>query len=337
MDPKYDAILVVSFGGPEGPDDVIPFLENVLRGRDVPRARMLEVAEHYQQFGGVSPINSQNRALVAALRGELQRQRVGLPVYWGNRNWHPLLPDTLRGMHRDGVRRALALVTSPYSSYSNCRQYLGNIEQARQEVGADAPEVHKLRGFHNHPDFIQPMTQRVGEALNQLPPARRDAATLLYTAHSIPLTMAAGCQYESQLRDASGLVSSGLNRSDWRLAYQSRSGPPDQPWLEPDVLHVLSEIDRSGGSRDVIVVPIGFMSDHMEVIYDLDTEARQHCEQLGLNMIRAATVGTDPILIRMICKLVLERTAGAPRESLGNQGPWPDLCPSDCCPSGRRP
>ncbi len=332
--PHYDAVLVVSFGGPEGLADVLPFLENVLRGKNVPRERMLEVAEHYRQFGGVSPLNAQNRALIAALESELNGNGISLPVYWGNRNWHPLLPDTLRKMAGDGIRRALAFVTSAYSSYSSCRQYLENIEQAQAEAGPAAPQVDKLRAFFNHPGFIEPQIERAQEALERIPAARRKATKLVFTAHSIPSAMAAGCAYEVQLREAGRLVAEGLEFDDWALAFQSRSGPSSQPWLEPDIRDWLRAA-KANGASDVVIVPNGFISDHVEVIYDLDIEARAVCETLGINMVRAATVGTHPRFVGMIRELIVERTRGmSERPALGSLGPSHDVCPGDCCPSG---
>ena len=333
MEPKYDALLVVSFGGPDGPDDVLPFLENVLRGRNVPRERMLAVAEHYYHFGGRSPINDQNRALIAALEKELAVHGPKLPIYWGNRNWHPLLADTLRQMAADGVKRALAFVTSAYSSYSGCRQYRENIAGAQAEIGPGAPLIDKLRVFFNHPGFVEPMIESTREALAQIPAERRDRAHLIFTAHSIPSAMAVGCKYETQLTEASRLVAEGVGSSNWRLVYQSRSGPPQQPWLEPDVCDYIRQLQGLGSSvQDVVVVPIGFISDHLEVLYDLDTEAKQLCNDLGINMIRAATVGTHPRFIRMIRELVEERMTASPeRPALGSLGPSHDVCPLDCC------
>ena len=328
----YDAFLLVSFGGPDGPDDVIPFLENVLRGRNVPRERMLEVAEHYHHFGGRSPINEQNRGLVAAIERELAEHGPPLKVYWGNRNWHPLLADTLRQMAADGVRRALAFVTSAFSSYSGCRQYRENIAAAQAEVGPAAPQVDKLRVFFNHPGFIEPMIERTRAALEQIPGDRRADALLVFTAHSIPPAMAAGCRYQEQLREACRLVANGIHRDDWYSVYQSRSGPPQQPWLEPDIGDFLRQQHAIGPIRDVVIVPIGFISDHMEVVYDLDTEAKQLCDQLGINMVRAATVGTHPRFIRMIRELIVERMTDSPqRLALGSMGPSHDVCPEDCC------
>jgi protoporphyrin/coproporphyrin ferrochelatase len=372
MPDTYDALLIVSFGGPDGPDDVLPFLENVLRGRNVPRARMLEVADHYFHFGGKSPINELNRKLIAALQAELAAHGPALPIYWGNRNWHPLLVDTLRQMAADGVRRALAFVTSAFSSYSGCRQYREDIARAQQEVGPSAPAVDKLRVFYNHPGFIEPMIERTKDALAQIPTERRAAALLLFTAHSIPRAMAEGSRYEAQLREACRLVAAGVEnslalgeragvRAKWQLVYQSRSGPPQQLWLEPDVCEFIRGVQVSGFSaqqpatatdaidanpqsairnpqsqlppiRDVVVVPIGFLSDHLEVIYDLDTEAQRLCHELGINMVRAATVGTHPRFIRMIRELIVERmTESADRPALGTLGPNPDVCPDDCC------
>lgn len=330
----YDALLVVSFGGPEGPRDVMPFLENVLRGKNVPRERMLEVAHHYEQFGGVSPLNAQNRALIAALERELAERGPKLPIYFGNRNWHPLLPDTLRAMRDDGVRRALAFFTSAYSSYSSCRQYLEDIERAQREVGPDAPRIDKLRAFYNHPGFILPMVERVREALSRIAPERRAAARLVFTAHSIPLAMAAGCRYEEQLDEAARLVAEALAHEHWRVVFQSRSGPPTQPWLGPDICDYLRDL-RAAGATDVVVVPIGFLSDHVEIVFDLDTEARQVGEELGLNMVRTQTVGSQPDFVRMIRELIVERLEGAERRAMGRYGASHDVCPADCCPSGR--
>jgi ferrochelatase len=321
-----DAILLLSFGGPDRPEEVVPFLENVLRGRPVPRERMLEVAEHYYHFGGRSPINDQNRALMVALREVLAAHGPDLPVYWGNRNWHPLLADTLRQMAADGVRRAFAFVTSAYSSYSGCRQYLEDIARARATVGPAAPEVLKLRAFYNHPGFIEPMADRVRAALAEL----SAGAALVFTAHSVPLWMAETSCYIQQIQEACRLVAEWIGNPPFRLVYQSRSGSPES-WLGPDVLEYLREA-ATGGTRDLVLAPIGFISDHMEVVYDLDTEARQLCDQLGLNMVRAKTVGADPRFAAMIRELLLERTEGIPQRALGSLGPSHDVCLADCCP-----
>jgi ferrochelatase len=312
---------------------VIPFLENVLRGTNVPRQRMLEVARHYEPFEGVSPANAEIRALVTALVTELNARGPHLPVYWGNRNWHPLLADTLGQMADDGVRRALAFVTSAFGSYPGCRQYLEDFQQARQTVGPHAPEVDKLRLFYNHPGFIEPTCERVAAALEQLPVESRDDAPVLYTAHSLPVAMAEKCAYEAQLREACRLVSERLGRSRWELVYQSRSGPPSQPWLEPDVCDRLRQLAEEGDARHVVLVPIGFLYENMEIVYDLDVEAAGLCDRLGLNMVRAEVVGAHPRLVAMIRQLILERIEDEPnRLALGRHGPGPDACPPDCCP-----
>lgn len=333
----YDAILIVSFGGPEGPDEVIPFLENVLRGKNVPRARMLEVAEHYKQFGGVSPINDQCRTLIAALEAELAEHGPQLPVYWGNRNWRPLLADTMAQMRDDGVRRALAFMTSAYSSYSGCRQYREDIARAQAEIGAGAPQVDKLRVFFNHPGYINPMRERVQAALDQILVDRRAATRIVFTAHSIPAAMAGGCAYEAQLRESCRLVTEAFPEHSWELVFQSRSGPPTQAWLEPDVCDYLRELHATRQVTDVVIAPIGFISDHLEVLFDLDTEAAALCTALGINMVRAATVGTHPRFVAMIRELIEERVQGTERLCLGDLGPSHDVCPPDCCLSGRPP
>jgi protoporphyrin/coproporphyrin ferrochelatase len=334
---NYDAILIVSFGGPEGPDEVMPFLENVLRGRNVPRERLLEVAEHYQHFGGVSPLNEQNRALMQALESELKEHSPRLPVYLGNRNWRPFLADTLRQMRDEGIQRALAFFTSAFSSYSGCRQYLENIAAAQAEVGEGAPQVEKLRAYFNHPGFIEPMIEQAAVGMEKVSSdaERRAAARLVFTAHSIPIAMAANCHYEEQLRDACQCVAAGVGRDKWELVFQSRSGSAGQPWLGPDINERLRQLGAES-VRDVVLVPIGFVSDHMEVLYDLDFEAKQTAEGLGINMIRTATVGADPRFVTMIRELVAERMSGfAARPALGKLGPSHDVCATDCCPSGR--
>ncbi len=328
----YDALLVVSFGGPERPEDVMPFLKNVLRGKRVPAERVAEVARHYEYFGGASPLNEQVRALLAALLAELNAHGPRLAVYWGNRNWHPLLEDTVREMAEDGVRRALAFVTSAFASYSGCRQYLEDIERARRSAGPQAPAIDKLRLFYNHPGFIEAMADRVQAALATVPEPRRNRAALLYTAHSLPLAMARQSKYVEQLHEACRLVSERLGRAEWQLAFQSRSGPPHQPWLEPDVGQALTELVRSHQPEEVVVVPIGFVCEHMEVVYDLDVELADLCQRLGVGYLRAATVGTHPRFVRMIRELILERlNPGTPRLALGDLGPSPDMCPETCC------
>ena len=300
-----EALLLVSFGGPESEADVIPFLENVLRGRNVPRERLLSVAEHYYHMGGRSPINDQNRALIAALQPELN-----IPIYWGNRNWHPLLADTLRQMRDDGIKQAIAFFTSAYSSYSGCRQYREDIARAQAEVGEGAPEIRKIPQFYDQPGFLEPMRDHVRAALSEWP----DAA-IIYTAHSIPVSMAESSRYVAQLEEACHAIAPGT------LVYQSRSGAPGQPWLEPDVNDWL----RERKPARVVIVPVGFISDHMEVLYDLDTEAAETCRELGIQMKRIPTVGTDPRFIQMIRGYVVN--------------PQPPLCTDTCCaaPPARRP
>jgi ferrochelatase len=330
----YDALLIVSFGGPEGMDDVIPFLENVLAGRNVPRHRLEAVAHHYELFGGVSPLNAQNRALADVLQTELAQNGLHLPIYLGNRNWHPFLADTLRRMAGDGVKKALAFFTSTYSSYSGCRQYRENIAAAQAEVGPNAPQIHKLRVFFNHPGFIEPNIENVRNALEQIAENRRGEAHIAFTAHSLPTAMAQKCEYQAQLLETARLVAEGVGHSNWQLVYQSRSGPPHQPWLEPDICDHLEAL-KAKGVTDVIIAPIGFISDHMEVIYDLDTEAQQLSATLNLNVIRAATVGVHPRFVRMIRELIEERLSPEPvRLHLGELGPSHDFCPANCCLPG---
>lgn len=334
----YDAVLFVSFGGPERRKDVIPFLENVVRGRTVPRERLLEVAEHYYRFGGKSPINDQNRALIGAVRAELAARGSDLPVYWGNRNWHPLLPQALASMRRDGVTRAVAFVTSAFSSYSGCRQYRENIEAARQGLGREAPVVDKIRPFFNHPGFVDAMAQRVQEALSHFDERDGRTAKVLFTAHSIPSVMAAGCRYVEQLREASALVGDRVGTDDWELVFQSRSGPLSQPWLEPDICDRLRDLRESRVAR-VCAAPIGFLSDHLEVLFDLDVEAKGVARDAGIDFVRAATVGIHPAFVSCVCDLIEERLrGGTARAGIGAIPALPDECPADCCPPpARRP
>ena len=334
---NYDAILIVSFGGPESREDVIPFLENVLRGKNVPRERLLAVAEHYYHFEGKSPINQQTRELIAALENQLAQNGPKLPVYWGNRNWHPMLADTLRQMKQDGVQRALAFVTSAYSSYSGCRQYREDIARAQSAVGLGAPEIDKLRVFFNHPGFIAATEDRLRDALGQIPANARQNIQVVYIAHSIPLSMANACDYVRQLEEVKKLVSEKLGISNHALVYQSRSGAPGQPWLEPDILDYLREVKARNLASAVVLAPISFISDHMEVLYDLDIEARQLCDSLALPMARAKTVGIHPKFVAMIRDLILERTGDAPRLALGSLGPRADICEENCCPAPQRP
>jgi ferrochelatase len=331
---NYDAILVVSFGGPESKEDVIPFLENVLRGRNVPRERLLAVAEHYYHFGGKSPINQQTRELIAAVENELAQHGPKLPVYWGNRNWHPMLAETLQQMKQDGIRRALAFVTSAYSSYSGCRQYREDIARAQNEIGSGAPQVDKLRAFFNHPGFIEATEERLRDALREVPANARQNVQVVYIAHSIPLSMASTSDYVRQLEEVRKLVSARLGVTNDALVYQSRSGAPGQPWLEPDILDYLRNVKARDQAKAVVLAPISFISDHMEVLYDLDIEAKQLCDSLALPMARAKTVGVHPSFIAMIRELIRERAdPGVERRALGTLGPRQDVCEENCCPA----
>lgn len=335
MQKPYDALLVVSFGGPEGPDDVMPFLENVLRGKNVPQQRMLEVAEHYDHFGGVSPINQQNRDLIAALKEEFRQHQIGLPIYFGNRNWHPTLTEAIEQMAKDGIKNALAFFTSMYSCYSGCRQYRENIAEAQSIVGPSAPSIAKVRMAFNHPLYIQAAAERVAQAMDQLRSidANCEAAKtqLIFTAHSIPLGMADNCKYQTQLTESCRLIMERFPGHPWALVYQSRSGPPSQPWLEPDICDYIQTQHDEGLLASAIIMPVGFISDHMEVLYDLDTEAQDLCQSLGINMVRAGTVGIHPQFVSMIRELVQERAFGHPKQAIGNMPPNWDICPVDCC------
>jgi ferrochelatase len=336
----YEAILVVGFGGPERREDVLPFLENVTQGRNVPRARLMEVAEHYYQFDGVSPINSQMRELIAAMRAELDRHGISLPIFWGNRNWHPMLSDALSDMAARRITKALAVVQSAYSSYSSCRQYREDIARAQAAVGPSAPRVDKVRVFYNHPDFIAANAEQVCEAFRRIPAGRREHVHVAFTAHSIPISMAQSCFYEKQLTEACRLVAEEVEipSQRWDLVYQSRSGRPGDPWLEPDILDHLSDVSQRGRS-DVLIHPIGFLSDHIEVLYDLDLEAGRVCEELGLTMVRARTVGTHPRFVGMLRELIAQRMgipAERSRRAIGEHGPSHDFCPESCCPPPSR-
>jgi protoporphyrin/coproporphyrin ferrochelatase len=333
---NYDAVLYLSFGGPEGPDDVLPFLENVTRGRGVPRERLEQVSSHYQLFGGVSPINALNRAVIGALREELRRSGLDLPVYWGNRNWHPYLTDTMKQMSADGVQRAVAFVTSAYSSYSGCRQYREDVARAQSELGNGAPRVDKLRVFYNHPGFIEPQVERVNVALEAIPENRRASARLAFTAHSVPTRMADTSSYTQQLNEACRLVAERLDRDhDWDLVWQSRSGPPQVPWLEPDVIDHITKL-HSAGVDDLVLVPVGFVADHLEVRFDLDVQAAERAARLGMNVVRAESVGAHPRYIRMIRDLIVERMTARPeRIALGDCGANHDICGATCCPVPR--
>ncbi|HEX6197396.1 MAG TPA: ferrochelatase [Jiangellaceae bacterium] len=347
----YDALMVVSFGGPEQPSDVMPFLENVTRGRNVPPERLAEVAEHYNAFGGRSPINDQNRALIDAIRRDLAAAGVSIPVYWGNRNWDPFLADELERMRADGVRRAAVFVTSAYSSYSGCRQYREDLAAAVATVGPDAPALDRIRHYFDHPGFIEANVDGVVGALGELPARVARSARLVFVTHSIPETMAAtagpdGGAYVEQHRAVAAAVSERVARRtgverDHELVYCSRSGPPHVPWLEPDVNDRLEALAKEG-VPGVILAPIGFVSDHMEVVFDLDTEAMATAADAGLPAARAATAGTHPAFVAAIRDLLTERAAvarGEDREpaSIGPPGPSHYVCPAGCCPNPRAP
>ena len=337
-DCKYDAILLLSFGGPESREDVIPFLENVLRGRNVPRDRLLAVAEHYYHFDGVSPINEQCRELIRQLRPELDRRGISLPIFWGNRNWEPFLSDTFKEMHVRGMRRILTLVTSAFSSYSGCRQYLEDLQRATAETGLTDLEIDKVRVFYNHPRFVSALIDRTKEAWDRIPEERRDNARLIFTAHSIPNSMAANCDYVHQLTETSRLVREGVGIPGERtsLVYQSRSGRPEDPWLEPDILDHLRDL-KGRGVTDVAVLPIGFLSDHMEVLYDLDYEAAHLAEGLGIGFRRAGTPSGHPEFAPCLADLIEEYLDRRDPEAIGADPPRCRTCREGCCPGPQRP
>src|ERR1700722_66064 len=365
--PGYDAFLLLSFGGPEGPDDVLPFLENVTRGRGVPRERLEEVARHYYAFGGVSPINAQCRDMLGAIGAELRAGGIGLPLYWGNRNWRPFIGDTVREMRDAGVGRAIAFVTSAYGSYSACRQYQDDIDravaQAQTAGGPRAPRIDKIRPYFNHPGFIEPFASGVEEALAGRAAAAQAGARLVFTAHSVPLGMAdasgspsaataapgaPGGRYAAELREASRLIAERVRGGalPFDLVFQSRSGPPSVPWLEPDVNDHLAALAKGtlpdgaplpeGTPTAVVAVPVGFVSDHMEVVHDLDVEAARTAASLGLPFARAKAPGLTARFAGRARELVAERVSCAPALALGGLGlgafaDGADSCPADCC------
>jgi ferrochelatase len=340
----YDALLWLSFGGPEGPDEVMPFLENVTRGRGVPPERLAEVAEHYQHFGGVSPINRLNREAIAAVERELTAQGLELPVYFGNRNWHPMVEDTLAQMAADGVRRALVFPSSAYGGYSACRQYDEDIVRARAAVGAGAPELTKLRQFFDHPLFVAAFANALRSAHTGL-----DNARTVFTAHSVPESadLAAGPPeeggrlYSRQIAEAARLVAEQAGVADYDIVWQSRSGPPQVAWLEPDIVEHLDTLHADGVDA-VAVCPIGFVSDHLEVIWDLDNEAAERAAELGMGFARAATPNGDPRFAELVVELVREHAEGVPARKLSgfpaaggtvNGAP----CAVGCCEVAARP
>jgi ferrochelatase len=342
---SVDALLLLSFGGPEGPDDVRPFLENVTRGRGVPPERLDEVAQHYLHFGGVSPINGLNRDLIAAIDTELAKQGIEIPVHFGNRNWYPMVEDTLAEMTRAGVRRALVFPTSAYGGYSACRQYDEDIARARAAVGDDAPELVKLRQFFDHPLFIAAVTDAVRAAQATVPADAR----LVFTAHSVPTSAdnaagppeQGGKLYSRQIAEAARLVAAQLGVADYDVVWQSRSGPPQIPWLAPDIVDHLDALHASG-VRAVVISPIGFVSDHLEVLWDLDNEASERAAEHGMAFARAATPGTDPRFAELVVELIREHTDRVEPRRLSN---FPALgctvdgapCAIGCCEPARRP
>lgn len=333
----HDAILVVSFGGPEGMEEVMPFLDNVLRGKGVPEERKLEVAHHYELFGGVSPINAQNRELVEKLRAALPAAGVDLPVLLANRNTPPYIPDVMRECMDRGYKKVLVYITSGFSCYSGCRQYRENLMAARAELGEGAPNFDKIRVFFNHPLFIETVSDKVAEALALLPAEKRADARVVFTAHSIPMAMANTSDYTKQLAESARLIAERLELPAHDLVYQSRSGPPQVPWLEPDICDHLDQL-KQDGVRAVVVSPLGFVSDHMEVLFDLDLEARDHAREIGLDYVRASTPGNDRRMIEMIVELIRERALDLPeRRAIGCLPPKHDVCPENCCPAIRRP
>ena len=341
---EYDAFLLLSFGGPEGPDEVMPFLRNVTAGRGIPDERLAEVAEHYHHFGGVSPINGQNRDLLGALGAEFAAHGIDLPLYWGNRNWAPFVTDAVRQMAADGVQRALVLATSATTSYSGCRQYRENMADARAEVGPQAPELVKLRHYFDHPGFVEANVDGVRAALDRLPDGLAERARLVFTAHSIPVSMndVSGPErnglYLQQQRETARLVSERIRGegAEFDLVWQSRSGPPQVPWLEPDINAHLRSLSEQGVAA-VVVAPTGFVSDHLEVLWDLDNEARETAADLDLPFERAATAGTHPSFVSAVRELVQEQLDGGARPHLGSLGICGLDCPDGCCPAPRRP
>ncbi len=333
--PGDAAFLLVSFGGPEGREDVMPFLRNVTSGRGVPDDRLATVAEHYYEFGGFSPINGHCRDLLAAIERDFSANGIELPLYWGNRNWQPYLTDTVRAMTADGITRAIAFVTSAYSSYSSCRQYLDDIDRARGQAGPAAPAIVKIPPYYRHPGFVGSFATATAKAIASLPAAVAQDAELIFTAHSIPGSMAAssgpaGHAYPAQLAEVATLVAASLRRTNWRLAYQSRSGPPAVPWLGPDVNDSIEQAARTGAPA-VVLVPIGFVSDHMEVMFDLDVQAARTARELGLPLARATTPGTDPRFVAMISAIVKEFVVGEPGEATAALGPATSFCCEFCC------
>lgn len=343
---EFDAVLLLSFGGPEGPEQVRPFLENVTRGRNVPPERLDDVAEHYLHFGGVSPINSINLALIEKLRAELGSRGLDLPVYFGNRNWEPYVEDTVATMRDNGIRRAAVFTTSAWSGYSSCTQYVEDIARARDAAGPDAPELVKLRPYFDHPGFVQIFADAIGAASGALTAEQQAGARLVFTAHSIPVAAddrLGPRLYSRQVAYAASLVAAAAGYSDYDLAWQSRSGPPQVPWLEPDVADHLTTLAQAGTGA-VIVCPIGFVADHIEVVWDLDNELASQAEAAGVAMVRASTPNADPRFARMAADLIDELRYGRAPERASGPDPVPGClasvngvpCRPPHCAAGRQ-
>lgn len=332
---RFDSLLLLSFGGPENSDDVMPFLRNVTAGRGVPDERLAVVAEQYELFGGKSPINELNQQLLCALNEELASRGYEMATFWGNRNWHPFVTDTIADLKSLGHTSTVCLVTSAFSSYSGCRQYHEDLDRARNEVPG-APNIERVRVYWDHPDFLGTAAELLAES--------RDAAGLssetpvLHSAHSLPLSMAANCDYQQQLNEAAAIVNelAGM-RGPYEVVFQSRSGPPSVPWLTPDIDQRIHELAEQG-TQELLVHPLGFVADHMEVLFDLDTQSAAAAKEAGVKMVRTPTVGTHPRFVSMLVDLV-EEAAGlrADRPSLSKSGPRPDKCNSQCCPAPTRP
>lgn len=337
----YDALIIVSFGGPESAADVLPFLRNVTRGRGIPEERLAAVAEHYYHFGGVSPINGWCRSLIEALNQEFIAHDVNLPIYWGNRNWSPMLVDAVQRMASDGVRNALAFTTSAYGSYSSCRQYLEDLAAARAAVGSGAPNIDKIRHFFDHPGFVHPFADNLSAGLASIPDASGDVARVLFVAHSIPEPMnqasgPEGARYSDQVAEAAQLVSEAAGSgTPYEVVWQSRSGAPDSPWLGPDVNDRMRQL-ADEGVKSVVVSPVGFLNDHIEILWDLDTEAAATAEELGMTFHRAGTPGLDARTVTMIRELAAERIEGVEPRRLGKLPMW-NAGDEGCCPARRPP
>ena len=337
---EFDALLLLSFGGPEGPDQVMPFLENVTRGRGIPRERLESVAEHYLHFGGVSPINGINRALIAEIEAELARRGRRIPVYFGNRNWEPYVEDTVTQMRDNGIERAAVFTTSAWGGYSGCTQYQEDIARGRAAAGAGAPQLVKLRQYFDHPLLVEMFADAIRDAVTTLPAELRDEARLVFTAHTIPLRAADRCGpdlYERQVGYTCRLVAAAAGYLDYDHVWQSRSGPPQVPWLEPDVGDHLEALQRAGTSA-VIVCPVGFVADHIEVVWDLDNELAEQAAQAGIAFARASTPNAQTRFAQLAIDLLDEMRTDAPAARVTGPQPVPGygcsvngaVCTPDC-------